>query len=819
MIDICHTYILDSFGIYAERIQATENRGSGVMFSGIRMPVSMSLIQTAKNTVGLHLYATASFMNIINVTSIHNKESGVFMEQAEGMVTASHLNISYNKVSGILYQYGRSCSYIAVSNRFSLIFKISSSLFMGNNQRGLYMVTTCRIKLTLNSNIFKNSAQGISCALNYNQNGLLSYVTLHDNSFRNMSSNSFITHGYSSINTTLQGNIFMDNQYRCVHASYSGRNSRTILFYMHDNVFTDNITPVSLIYISVPRYRTNKREYVIKNNNFSDNSVDSAHRFYLYSLRHLTSVVYLNTGSPATIKDNIFMNPQSNLQLSVGDTNPNLVYDASFNYWGSVNVNDITNGIYAFHQQIFLAKVKYWPYYASEDLSHYNNNSAQHPDLKQGNNVGGLVTLFESLMDTSSIYTVTKDIVIAPEGTLVIGPGVTLQFEYGIGILVHGLLEINGNPGQKVILTALQGEIDKPIKLVDGPNRHEGFVQVFTNNSWHALCYSTLITATLDLLCAEAGSGTRISGNKWKTADYTIPRLSSIACTTDFDHCTVGLLVTTCNKYQYMVCNPRYWSGIHLAVDAKPCTIRHATISFYGVNTKTEHSGLLIDYLDHDINNIKLAEHLNYNDVVGIRIKRINAQKIPLISNITVAKITGHGLVSSDSRFWMAFSSFSKTSSNHYGVYIKQQMVTISTLRKELMNQVCFADSYALEINEVKFLHVTEKVLLHGQSCSLNLTTQDDYNIAIQVVSGNVPSCGPQTLIFYDGNFTQPVHLKADSNGMIWTSIGNDAHIIMHRTYYDYSSYYYGCLDIVVRIWTFKGKNKSLYFFQFHVCL
>ena len=82
-----------------------------------------------------------------------------------------------------------------------------------------------------------------------------------------------------------------------------------------------------------------------------------------------------------------------------------------------------------------------------------------------------------------SPYHIENDVLVEPEGELIIQPGVTLKFAAGVGITVRGVLSAEGLPDNKIVFTsageALRQE-NRTIRLIDGPTVQQGIIQVIS---------------------------------------------------------------------------------------------------------------------------------------------------------------------------------------------------------------------------------------------------------------------------------------------------------------------------------------------------
>ena len=80
-----------------------------------------------------------------------------------------------------------------------------------------------------------------------------------------------------------------------------------------------------------------------------------------------------------------------------------------------------------------------------------------------------------------SPYHIENDVLVEPEGELIIQPGVTLKFAAGVGITVRGVLSAEGLPDSKIVFTSAGESLrqeNRTIRLIDGPTVQQGIIQV-----------------------------------------------------------------------------------------------------------------------------------------------------------------------------------------------------------------------------------------------------------------------------------------------------------------------------------------------------
>ena len=92
-----------------------------------------------------------------------------------------------------------------------------------------------------------------------------------------------------------------------------------------------------------------------------------------------------------------------------------------------------------------------------------------------------LVISKRTLSLSDSPYLIEKDVLVEPEGRLVIEAGVTMKFSPGVGITVRGVLTAEGEENSKIVFTSAGDAFkqdNRTIRLVDGPTVQQGIIQV-----------------------------------------------------------------------------------------------------------------------------------------------------------------------------------------------------------------------------------------------------------------------------------------------------------------------------------------------------
>ena len=127
------------------------------------------------------------------------------------------------------------------------------------------------------------------------------------------------------------------------------------------------------------------------------------------------------------------------------------------------------------------------------------------------------ILTLKTLTKESSPYLIDHDVLVRPEGELVIEPGVEVRFAPEVGITVRGVLKAQGTLEDKIKFVPLeQIEAKQPnrtIRLVDGPNINEGIVQLLELGRWQSVCTNSRnwTQADLEVACRQLG----FQGGEW----------------------------------------------------------------------------------------------------------------------------------------------------------------------------------------------------------------------------------------------------------------------------------------------------------------
>ena len=292
-------------------------------------------------------------------------------------------------------------------------------LYLSTNINGESSTNTIEIMnshfgSTRSSNIIAAFNQGFSPSFSVNGNTFITplHYTSMQLQLRNGGSiqiedNSFQSSGRSLIITSWR--------------TYSSEIEQTTL--LARNKFTDNSNNAA---IQLTQYYNPSDHLWITENAFVNNSAGK-------------DTVIQVRGYDAHFQWNQFDNPGAAYDVKfTSGYNENEEINATLNWWGSSDYATISSRIYANHLDTDITAVIFNPFLKS-------NNKSDVGDVEEGffqspTEIGGELTEDVTLHYIGEPYRVIRQIVIPPEFSLVIEPGVQLEFSGG-GITVEGQCE------------------------------------------------------------------------------------------------------------------------------------------------------------------------------------------------------------------------------------------------------------------------------------------------------------------------------------------------------------------------------------------
>ena len=594
-----------------------------------------------------------------------------------------------------------------------------------------------------------------------------------------------------------------------------GQNAINISYNTFRNNFVSN---GDLISIKLAKYSGDQTApYIVKWNLFEYNTVTPALSYYIYTNYIFGAILHVKTEVDVDVRYNIFDNPETNYQLAVSDTGQDHSIDARLCFWGSSDIKDIDETVFVQENINLLGFVMllYHPYLNSRDTTDIDESKPRFPPFRVGNQVGGVVFGSENLTSEILPYEVVSDIIIPSGSTLTVHAGVEMQFRLGVSIQVFGTLNFEGEPNERIMLTAFQSPVLKAVRLVNGTDPWIGFVELLVDGLWLPTCYVSYGVQVENQLCYSSGYQTRrnarSSGLPYNpNSNQTI---TSVTCSENNSGCTVDSVgLCQSDRYLYLECLPNYWSGIHFTAHANPSRIAHVDMYYAGstMNEKTSYAAIEMDFHSHYLYDIVMTEFPSSNSK-GILVQIANAY-VQNLDGIVINIKSGTGIYSYDRRLVVQNSTVQSASN---GVRVSSSNMNVP-LNLSLVMDICDANaSYQLDGQKDLFIHITDRSSQNYQrSCDSYIQSKTGEPILVQIIKlSYYSSCHKDNFVLYKGhmnhgdvqNITFDYNLK---DGVVFVN-GLDG---VHLVFSDQQKYYYhDCIDVVILVTT-ANTPDSKYF-------
>lgn len=273
-------------------------------------------------------------------------------------------------------------------------------------------------------------------------------VEVNDTIFENNQNFEFRLEGFYC-NATIARNRFSNNLCKKGCITITGTEKD---FEFYDNEVVEN-TGVYITEINMIRHTpyTQWVEAVFEYNNYKDNKklgddvagVSSSPTSYTLGIKGLQNI---------TINRNRFSNDMQYELLGGQDSSSLEIYlDATMNYWGTTDQDEIQRKIFDFDDWNNYAIAEYYPFL----LNDYQDSPLATSGKKRAvfnldGTLGGRIEGHVQLPKREEPYIVTSDITVMPRASLLIDPGVEMQFYPNIGILVLGSMTANGRSYDRI---------------------------------------------------------------------------------------------------------------------------------------------------------------------------------------------------------------------------------------------------------------------------------------------------------------------------------------------------------------------------------
>ena len=422
----------------------------------------------------------------------------------------------------------------------------------------------------------------------------------------------------------IDGNIFDGNYGRSIFLEETSYSPLTV----KNNIFYNNNCSEK----GVLEVRAMDREIVVDNNVFESNE-----GFFMVLLNSAFSIEFQMANKHVNFGNNTFVNntnvPSNSLacELSISGLidykNFSIHYnkfnslkftkevcvfifassyssrlDMSLNFWGHNDANAIRKRIFDAESNYEFAWGMISPFLSdSGNILHEKNQSG---NFHKGDSVlGGRLKSTLRLDISHSPYKILSDLTVLPQISLIIDPGVEMQFHSGVGMLVLGSLLVNGNESHPVSFSLLkedQSKMSIPVRLFGGTFPWHGKVELLHDRNWIPLCSNGSASSEMNnakVVCKQLGykkplnTSRRLQGSmdvmpfsimsSCHENESDISQCSLTFQNRSYDNCTHAMVLTCSGGLPWG--NIRFVRDEASPFDAAVSQLQHMTINHCGM--------------------------------------------------------------------------------------------------------------------------------------------------------------------------------------------------------------------------------------------
>lgn len=759
-------------------------------------------------------------------SSVGNNKDGLYLNGLEGVLSLRSCFIEANKQSGLaVYD-----SHVAHVDSFY----IQNCSVLGNNEYG--------IRITVQSNIqTKNDNYTISVrdsTIANNTNGGV-YIYPSGCSYRSYALRRHVRFSCTGnkvdgnqkfglklrdpdeyeLNAFLSENVFKNNIGNSLSVAHYCRKSHLpVKITISSNTFKRNRGErvISIDHYSLP----DRRLAIIKNNTFLENKAKPSFSQRYFRIK-TQAVVVLKEGT-FTVEGNFFDNPLFPNDIATFLQDEERLINATGNWWGSNDECEIKRRIFDFEDRVDLARILYYPFLDSWNLSSPSHHYGLRPFcFLVGNKLGGVLDRAVTLYKSIGRYEVTGDVIVLSNGTLTIEGNVTLEFPLQAVFFVQGQVLIKGEEVEKVKFIP-KNLSQKEVRLVDGDGPWEGRLEIWFNNTWMPVCNYNSNYFISRTVCRQLGyegyssSYHRAAGQR-KNFIYDVQCDSNendniINCNRD-----KWFSKTVCFRYVLHVhCRIPYWAGVHLAITAKQSVIDNLDINYAGFSYRSDlpisGSALRVDLTHHEIRGVLV----NNSAQVGLHVVYSHPFKRNTsdILNSTVMNTISDGI-----RVESPYVKFKKTdviNTKGRGFWylgpgsrgINSHAIKLADSKVKKYINLCSENNTFLSDHSRQYYVVASADHETSGSCESVINVFPGYRIGLQLISHRLAS----TFQVYSGTNTTSsipwvINRLKSSDRPLWLS--NSSSLLLR------SSPYYRNYDAEVLFLLYLVKGKMLVFFPY----
>ncbi|TMW54841.1 hypothetical protein DOY81_000074 [Sarcophaga bullata] len=700
--------------VFDSTVQDNSGRGIAVESLKSRLHVHGSSVSGNGHVAGVHISSGAGDVNITETNISYNQGSGVNITYSGGNRNVSRSYVNFNKGFGIAIWLNETndpnrVEYIP----FNQTTVVEYSHLNSNLETGILHGNFCQpIWVNITGNYFNGSTDNDvrleTCWQSLEPIKPNMRLQIGHNSFENSQQNSIYISPALNLNGRIEFNQFRYGQYGCIYIRndfiFQEFNFMPVHILIQSNYFIKN-QGVHVVSLGLSPYSRKDIQSLLFTRNFvRENRImeffgppvegsegsDGAGRLNPRSRVAAAVVVGSNN---VDIFRNILHNLDSAYEIGSQLNDQSQIINATYNWLGHTDETKIYARLFHRNDRYNLAKIEYIPY-----LLHSSNPGSTTvisistfvPRFySEGSEyIGGEVDGQE--MIPSGTYTVNKDINIRPGGKLILQPGVTLQFEPSVGMMVAGKLEARGRRPDDILLTlkrnaimpmdvdsstnhemmdvenidieteSIMGREEIPkgnVRLLGGAGPNEGRLQLYLDGRWGTVCDYGWTELNSALVCHHLGY--TLNPKDWRLLRSQMPPVgltedvivSNVRCTSHdrditkckAEHVSRGDFENSCSHDNDVGirCYEGAWAGVRFSMLAERTDLQYVTIEKAGLfdyTTSAFKPALQMDFARHNLENVRIVDNLD--DGLGIIYADIYGGKS--INNIRNSEFVGN---------------------------------------------------------------------------------------------------------------------------------------------------------------------------------
>ena len=458
-----------AYDLNVTRSEISSNNGRGIWLENSRsgLVVNHTLITNNSYIAGLHATFGTGDLIVNNTVIKNNVGDGLNVSLSNGYRHIDRSVISSNSKRGIAFYFNETIETLYTSSH-QFTYQITYSEIQNNLDVGLLIGNVCRSdafwNISMNHFAFNlNDALQFQSCWDHNATGKQKIFVTHNRFLDNQRLAISMAPLFHTRRTVIKNNLFQYNRKGAIYINNYD--------YIFDDVRYENVeakVKISENYflqnfgyfvVNVGLNENNRKQEILFTNNWlKDNSVREPYQ--KLNPRSRVSAVVAVSSSNTRIHRNNLMNPDSRFEIGVHLEHHSKQINATFNYFGTLSRQRETLEIY---RRIFdrknrynLAFVEYLPYRTDEYDFDTNEliSSEQERDKRinfynGGKLLGGEIRGIYNL--PAGTYLVNNDIYVAPNSVLSLKENTVLEFDYSIGLMVQGELEIKTSINNPIV--------------------------------------------------------------------------------------------------------------------------------------------------------------------------------------------------------------------------------------------------------------------------------------------------------------------------------------------------------------------------------